>query len=108
MERGLYDMKKELEYVSPPIGRELEELREIARELKTSDASIFVGVLYGYSWGVIQGKRAERRRRLSSKIDRLPEREKQLITKLVGWLSMQTDSLMKFCHLKITVLEVYM
>ena len=87
MERGLYDMKKELEYVSPPIGRELDELREIARELEAEGQTIFVGVLFGYSWGVIQGKRADRRRRLSSKIDKLPEREKQLITKLVGWLA---------------------
>lgn len=80
-------MKKELKYAPLPKGREREELREIVSDLEElPGVDPFLAVFCGYAWGVAQGKRMERRRRLSSKIDMLPEKEKQIITKLVGWL----------------------
>jgi hypothetical protein len=80
-------MKKELKFFPVPDGRELQELREIVSDLeRLQQVTLLEAVFYGYAWGVAQGKRMERRRRLSSKIDMLPETKKQIITKLVGWL----------------------
>ena len=59
-------MKKELQYTLVPKGEELEDLLEIIRHVEEADSPVYTGVIYGYQWGVIQGKRRERCRKRPS------------------------------------------